>query len=100
MIPPERTFRTTDTNSVRICRELCFNEGIRCQMFSHGISSRGNGTCQLSEQRMSENAGRRPRGTIYDPDFNLFQRKPNCGVQGDSGMPKPDGKYINLIFFI
>lgn len=92
MIPPERTFRTSDTNSLSVCRELCFVEGIRCQMFSLGISSRGNGTCQLSSDRMSENAGRRPRGTIYDPDFNLYQRKPNCGIREPNSTPQSEGK--------
>lgn len=83
MIPPERTFRTSDTSSVRLCQELCEAEGNRCQTFSLGISARGNGTCQLSGERISENAGRRPRGTLYDPDFNLYQRKVNCRNDGN-----------------
>lgn len=95
MIPPERTFRTSDTNSVRVCQELCANEGDRCQSFSLGISALGNGTCQLSAERISENAGRRPRGTLYDPDFNLYQRKVNCGDDNDSTRPTSE-LFVNV----
>lgn len=91
MMPSERVFRTSDTNSVRICQELCAAEGLRCQSFSFGVSARGNGTCQLSGERVSENAGRRPRGTLYDPDFNLYQRKANCGI--DDGLTRPTGEF-------
>lgn len=86
-MPSERVFRTSDTNSVRICQELCAAEGLRCQSFSFGVSARGNGTCQLSGERVSENAGRRPRGTLYDPDFNLYQRKANCNIDDDLTRP-------------
>lgn len=110
MIPPERTFRTSDTNSIHVCQDLCAAEGVRCQSFSLGISPLGNGTCQLSAERISENAGRRPRGTIYDPDFNLYQRKENCGVDDPNDLTRPTGECgvevairfesINLIFEI
>lgn len=99
MIPPERTFRTSDTNSVRVCQDLCAAEGERCQSFSLGISARGNGTCQLSGERISENAGRRPRGTLYDPDFNLYQRRANCeGNENDSTRPTGECVAINADF--
>lgn len=97
MIPPARVFRTTETTSVRVCKELCMSEGARCQAFALGISSigGGNGTCQLSGVRIFENAGRRPRGTIYDPDYNLYQRKENCRVQDNNEMPpKEEGKLM------
>lgn len=89
MIPPNRVFRTSETNSLRVCREQCIEEGKRCQSFALGISIRGggNGTCQLSKERVFENAGRRPRNTVYDPDFNLYQRKENCGVSDNTAMP-------------
>lgn len=104
MIPPERTFRTSDTNSIGVCQGLCASEGIRCQSFSLGISARGNGTCQLSGDRISENAGRRPRGTIYDPDFNLYQRKVNCGTDDTNDLMRPTGDQpfiflsLNILF--
>lgn len=93
MLPPDRTFRTSDTNSVAVCEELCTAEGARCQSFSLGISRRGNGTCQLSEHRVAENAGRRPRGTIYDPNFSLYQRKLNCLVDDNMDSFRPGGKH-------
>lgn len=98
MIPPNRSFRTIETNSVPTCKEKCIEEGIRCQSFSLGISSLGggNGTCLLSNERVFEYAARRPRNTIYDPDFDLYQRKENCGTQDNSEMPlKDEGKYLN-----
>lgn len=95
MIPPDRTFRTSDTNSVQVCQDLCMAEGMRCQSFALGISSRGNGTCQLSGERIAENAARRPRNTIYDPDFNLYQRKINCGIQDNNDLPGSNGGNYN-----
>lgn len=88
MIPPDRVFRTSETSSLRVCKEQCIEEGMRCQSFSLGISAiGGNGTCQLSHERVFEHAGRRPRNTIYDPDFNLYQRIENCGMQANDDMP-------------
>ncbi len=44
------------------------------------ISSRGNGTCQLSS-KVVDSANNRPKGTIFDPDFDLYARKTtNCFV--------------------
>lgn len=89
MIPPTRTFRQTDTNSLNICRGQCIEEGKRCQSFALGVNAQsgGNGTCQLSSERVFEYAGRRPRNTIYDPNFNLYQRKENCGINDNNNMP-------------
>ena len=89
MIPFDRVFRTIDTNSVRECERLCAAEGDKCQSFSLGIGkANGNGTCQLSSIRV-EKSGRRPIGTLYDPDFDLYQRQLNCGIEdaniGDPG---------------
>lgn len=70
-------------------------EGKRCQSFALGISSvgSGNGTCQLSSERIYDSASRRPRNTIYDPDFDLYQRKENCGISDNNEMPpKDEGK--------
>lgn len=95
MISPDRVFRSSETNSLQVCREQCMEEGIRCQSFALGInlSSGGNGTCQLSKERAFEIAGRRPRNTIYDPNFNLYQRKENCGTDDNNGKPpKLEGK--------
>lgn len=78
MIPFERSFRTQETNSVRICENLCLSEGERCQSFSLGVHKKGNGTCQLSSIRIDPTTGRRPAGTIYDPDFDIYQRQTNC----------------------
>lgn len=100
MIPPDRVFRTSDTNALNVCREQCMGEGRRCQSFALGISAQsgGNGTCQLSSERVFENAGRRPRNTIYDPNFNLYQRKENCGINDNNDMPpKIEG---NILLFI
>lgn len=101
MIPPGRVFRTSDTNSIRTCKGQCMEEGMRCQSFALGISiANGNGTCQLSSERVFENGGRRPRNTIYDPEFNLYQRLDHC--YDDNNMPsKPGGnlkkKNVNQI---
>lgn len=100
MIPPTKVFRTSETNSVRVCKELCMSEGSRCQSFALGISTYGggNGTCQLSGNRVPENAGRRPRNTIYDPEYNLYQRKENCRIQDNNEMPpKEEGKLLLLL---
>lgn len=99
MIPPSRAFRTTETNSLNICRGQCIEEGSRCQSFALGINAKsgGNGTCQLSSERVFENAGRRPRNTVYDPNFNLYQRKENCGTNDNNDMPsKLEGKVMLL----
>lgn len=105
MILPSRVFRTSETSSIRVCKELCMVEGSRCQSFALGISSigGGNGTCQLSSERIFEHAstGRKPRGTIYDPDFNLYQRKESCRIQDNNEMPpKEEGKYFFLCVFV
>lgn len=98
MIPPNRVFRTSETSSLRICKDQCIAEGERCQSFSLGIStSHGNGTCQLSSERVFENAGRRPRNTIYDPEFNLYQRIENCHDDNDMSST-PDGKMTTIFF--
>lgn len=94
MIPPNRVFRTSETNSVQTCKGQCIEEGMRCQSFALGISMvSGNGTCQLSSERVFENGGRRPRNTIYDPEFNLYQRIENCYDQNGS-QPKPEGSLV------
>lgn len=95
MIPPNRVFRNSETSSFLLCKSQCISEGIRCQSFALGISSEnGNGTCQLSSERVFEIAGRRPRNTIYDPQFNLYQRKENCNDPDKIEMPpKNEGKY-------
>lgn len=94
MIPPTRVFRTSETSSIQMCKGQCIEEGMRCQSFALGISTlSGNGTCQLSSERVFENGGRRPRNTIYDPEFNLYQRIENC--YGENGAPsKPDGSLL------
>lgn len=86
-IPFERTFRTTDTNSVRVCENLCIAEGDKCQSFALGIHSKGNGTCQLSSIRIDQLSGRRPIGTVYDPDFDIYQRQLNCGISTSNLLP-------------
>lgn len=92
MIPFERTFRTTDTNKLQICEKLCIAEGDKCQTYSLGISVKGNGTCQLSAHKIDLSTGRRPAGTVYDPDFDIYQRKENCGVADiGSSPPQPGG---------
>lgn len=99
MLPRDRAFRTSETSSLQVCREQCMEEGKRCQSFALGISTQsgGNGTCQLSSDRIFENGGRRPRNTVYDPNFNLYQRKENCGINNNNDMPpKLEGKHIIL----
>ncbi|XP_055593416.1 uncharacterized protein LOC129744747 isoform X2 [Uranotaenia lowii] len=83
MLPFEKTFRNSDTNSLKICETLCLNDK-ECQTFSFGISGRGNGTCQLSAN-LIDATNSRPVGTIFDPDFDLYTRKYNCFL--DSGGP-------------
>lgn len=88
MIPPNRVFRNSETHSFLLCKNQCISEGIRCQSFALGISlENGNGTCQLSSERVFGSAGRRPRNTIYDPQFNLYQRKENCNDQDKIEIP-------------
>lgn len=87
MIPFERTFRSTDTNQITICEKLCIGEGDKCQTYSIGISVNGNGTCQLSSSRIDRSTGRRPAGTVYDPAFDIYQRKENCGIEDTASSP-------------
>lgn len=87
MIPFERTFRVVETNVIRECENFCRAEADRCQSFALGISPKGNGTCQLSGVRVDASSGRRPPGTVYDPDFDIYQRQLNCGVGEIVGKP-------------
>uniref|UniRef100_A0AAG5DRB9 Apple domain-containing protein n=1 Tax=Anopheles atroparvus TaxID=41427 RepID=A0AAG5DRB9_ANOAO len=90
MLPFEKTFRNSDTNSLKICETLCLNDK-ECQTFAFGISGRGNGTCQLSANTI-DNTNSRPVGTIFDPDFDLYSRKYNCFLDGPTNPPpKPGG---------
>ncbi|XP_053691927.1 uncharacterized protein LOC128740411 [Sabethes cyaneus] len=83
MLPFEKTFRNSDTNSLKICETLCLNDK-ECQTFAFGISGRGNGTCQLSAN-IIDATNSRPVGTVFDPDFDLYARKYNCFL--DTGGP-------------
>lgn len=121
MLPFEKTFRNSDTNSLKICETLCLNDK-ECQTFSFGyerislsflpfinniplkfflyysISGRGNGTCQLSAN-IIDATNSRPVGTIFDPDFDLYARKYNCFLDtgGPSNPPpRPGGKFQSL----
>lgn len=87
MIPFERTFRVVETNVIRECENLCKAEADRCQSFALGIAPKGNGTCQLSSIRIDPTTGRRPAGTVYDPDFDIYQRQLNCGINEPVGKP-------------
>ncbi|XP_038108498.1 uncharacterized protein LOC6048997 [Culex quinquefasciatus] len=92
MLPFEKTFRNSDTNSLKICETLCLNDK-ECQTFSFGISGRGNGTCQLSAT-VIDATNSRPMGTIFDPDFDLYSRKYNCFLESggpSNPPPRPGG---------
>uniref|UniRef100_A0A182JNP2 Apple domain-containing protein n=1 Tax=Anopheles christyi TaxID=43041 RepID=A0A182JNP2_9DIPT len=90
MLPFEKAFRNSDTNSLKICETLCLNDK-ECQTFAFGISGRGNGTCQLSANTIDATKSR-PVGTIFDPDFDLYARKYNCFLDGPTNPPpKPGG---------
>ena len=87
MLPFEKTFRNSDTNSLKICESLCLNDK-ECQTFAFGISGRGNGTCQLSA-KVIDATNSRPVGTIFDPDFDLYARKYNCFTDAGPGSQQP-----------
>uniref|UniRef100_A0A182NBM5 Apple domain-containing protein n=1 Tax=Anopheles dirus TaxID=7168 RepID=A0A182NBM5_9DIPT len=89
MLPFEKTFRNSDTNSLKICETLCLNDK-ECQTFAFGISGRGNGTCQLSSRTIDATKSR-PVGTIFDPDFDLYARKYNCFLDGPTNPPPRPG---------
>ncbi|XP_037942015.1 extensin-like [Teleopsis dalmanni] len=89
MLPFEKTFRTEDTNSLKMCKDKCLQAGEKCQAISFGVHRRGNGTCQLSTQKYSLTGGR-PSGIIYDPDFDLYARKTNCFDLSDNSITMPD----------
>lgn len=36
MLPFEKTFRTEDTNSLKMCKEKCLQAGEKCQAISFG----------------------------------------------------------------
>lgn len=56
------------------------------------ISTRGNGTCQLSSE-VIDSTGSSPPGTIFEPDFDLYARKTsNCLV--DPGPPNSGGGFL------
>ncbi|XP_046810899.1 uncharacterized protein LOC111681958 isoform X2 [Lucilia cuprina] len=84
MIPFEKTFKTEDTNSLRMCKDRCLQEGDKCQSISFGVHRRGNGTCQLSKEKYK--LGSRPNGVIFDPDFDLYARKTNCFDLSDNSL--------------
>lgn len=106
MLPDDQVYRTVETNSVRQCQDYCSAEGDRCQAFSIGISQTGNGTCQLAKTPAPE-GGRRPKGTIYDPSFDIYNRKKNCFPVNDNVIPTVGkdsllfySRFPTLIFWI
>lgn len=116
MLPFEKTFRTEDTNSLKMCKDKCIQAGEKCQSISfglvtnnlqlisfadclifsifffifHSVHRRGNGTCQLSTESYGTSGGR-PSGIIFDPDFDLYARKTNCFDLSDNTIPMQDG---------
>ncbi|KPU75776.1 uncharacterized protein Dana_GF12577, isoform B [Drosophila ananassae] len=86
MLPFEKTFRTEDTNSLKMCKEKCLQAGEKCQAISFGVHRRGNGTCQLSSEQYGSGGGGRPGGVIFDPDFDLYTRKTNCFDLSDNSI--------------
>ncbi|XP_068143967.1 uncharacterized protein [Drosophila tropicalis] len=95
MLPFEKTFRTEDTNSLKMCKEKCLQAGEKCQSISFGVHRRGNGTCQLSSEQYGNGNGNggssgRPGGVIFDPDFDLYTRKTNCFDLSDNSIAHPD----------
>ncbi|XP_017839409.2 uncharacterized protein LOC108597387 [Drosophila busckii] len=88
MLPFEKTFRTEDTNSLKMCKEKCLQAGEKCQAISFGVHRRGNGTCQLSSEQYGNGGGGggRPSGIIFDPDFDLYTRKTNCFDLSDNSI--------------
>ncbi|EDW02729.1 GH22146 [Drosophila grimshawi] len=91
MLPFEKTFRTEDTNSLKMCKEKCLQAGEKCQAISFGVHRRGNGTCQLSSEQYGNAGGAsgRPGGVIFDPDFDLYARKTNCFDLSDNSIGAP-----------
>ncbi|XP_039501919.1 uncharacterized protein LOC120458367 isoform X1 [Drosophila santomea] len=92
MLPFEKTFRTEDTNSLKMCKEKCLQAGEKCQAISFGVHRRGNGTCQLSSEQYGSGGAGRPGGVIFDPDFDLYTRKTNCFDLSDNSIaagPQP-----------
>ncbi|KAL7029998.1 hypothetical protein ACKWTF_006468 [Chironomus riparius] len=92
MLPFEKTFRRSDTNQLDVCTSLCLQDA-ECTTFAFGISTRGNGTCQLSS-KIIDGTGSSPAGTIFDPDFDLYARKTtNCLVDPSpsNNYPRPGG---------
>ncbi|XP_033252132.1 leucine-rich repeat extensin-like protein 3 [Drosophila miranda] len=88
MLPFEKTFRTEDTNSLKMCKEKCLQAG---EAISFGVHRRGNGTCQLSSEQYGSGGGRRPGGVIFDPDFDLYTRKTNCLDLSDNSIAPGPG---------
>ncbi|XP_026842343.1 uncharacterized protein LOC6591181 isoform X1 [Drosophila persimilis] len=91
MLPFEKTFRTEDTNSLKMCKEKCLQAGEKCQAISFGVHRRGNGTCQLSSEQYGSGGGGRPGGVIFDPDFDLYTRKTNCFDLSDNSIAPGPG---------
>lgn len=97
MLPEDKVYRTTETNSVRACQDQCTGDGDRCQAFAIGISKAGNGTCQLAAEPAIESGERRPKGTVYDPSFDIYNRKKHCFPVNDNVIPT-GGKSIFILF--
>lgn len=92
MFPGDKVYRNIETNSVRMCQDYCASDGDRCQAFAIGISTAGNGTCQLSAESATESGERRPKGTIYDPSFDIYNRKKHCLPMGhENAIPSAIG---------
>ncbi|XP_065344573.1 uncharacterized protein LOC135942400 isoform X2 [Cloeon dipterum] len=81
------------------CEKKCY-ENNDCRAFSFGMGRHGNGTCEMQVRNSAEKAdqrrGRRPRKLETtqqpeDPDYDLFERKPECDTPSDSQHPPGEG---------
>lgn len=98
MLPGDKVYRTIETNSLKICEEQCANERETCQAFAIGISAIGNGTCQLSMEAANDSGDRRPKGTVYDPSFDIYNRKQNCIPVDDNLIPSGGNLFAHFFF--
>lgn len=86
MLPQNWVIDVIETNAVNECERYC-RKNKNCRTFALGISFKGNGTCQLSGKEINK-TNTRPKGTIFDPDFDLYTQRLNCGIANDD-IPQP-----------
>ncbi|XP_046985089.1 uncharacterized protein LOC124555265 isoform X1 [Schistocerca americana] len=86
-LPASLVRRTAPIQLVSDCEAQCDRDLDKCNAFSFGVSSAGNGSCELSESVPS-------RGALEEhPDYDVYVRKEECRVLPRPPSPPPPPAY-------